>query len=272
MLLSVNEVKMRIVNNKNIKPTQTSTQVFKKVCVYCLPHMSALTLAPFSVVLLSLLISVMGGFSVAEFLTTYVAFPLAVAAPLFITVKIIYALKGAFPRKTNDSHKVVLSVFFCSSLCIVVLELLFNLSCAMYSAYPLRFMGAAYMRDMFASSPSAMILFYVTLFFLYTVISLMSVTAFFIGDSTKKRFSFTLSCMIFIGMYVILLLLFILAYFAATFLDIIALESIQISGSIFNSSMLCSFITFILLSIIVIPLLYIINMSYLKKIKADKTK
>ena len=85
----------------------------------------------------------------------------------------------------------------------------------------------------------------------------------------KNKFNFTISCLVFILIYVIILILFLLSYFAATFLDIIALESIQIQGSIFNSSILCSFITFIVISVPFNLILYKVIINVVRNIKKE---
>ncbi len=257
---------MSIINNeKNYKTVHSN--VFLKVCKYCFPHMLIIATIPFIFVLISLLFRLFGAINIAESIAMYMAFPIALISPMISTVKIIYALKGAFPRKTDDSHKVVLSVFFCYAVCTLITIILFNISCSIYRAYPLDFPSAAYMRDMFTSSPSAMMLFYFTVFCLYITISLMAVTAYFIGYKKKTKHSFSISCLVFILMYVIVLVAFILAYFAATFMDIIALESIQISSSIFNSSMLCAFLTFLFTSFLLSPIIYCINIKTLKSLQ-----
>lgn len=255
---------MPVILNKNRSSEQSHSSIFPKVCRYCLPSMLIATFIPFILVLISLLLGSLNAIPAAEFISHFLAFPIAVMTPLFFTVKNIYALKGAFPRKTG-SHKVVLSVFFCSCICTIILILLFDLSCALYGAFPLNFKGAAYMRDMFASSIGAMFILHVTIFIFYTFISLMAITSYFIGDRSKVRFKFTLTCIVFLAIYVVFLILLILCYFASTFIDITALENIQISQSFFNSSMLCAFVTFDILALITSPALYFTNLRSLKK-------
>ncbi len=271
MHLYANEVNMPIVEKRNTGSV-TVAPVFKKVAAHCLPHMLIIVLIPFALIILSLVIRALGAKSASEAIAYYIAFPLALLSPLFITVKQINTLKAAFTRKTKDSHRVILSVFFCSGICIVLLECFFCLSCALYGFYPLEFRAAAYMRDMYASSPAAVILTYTAVFFAYALISLMSTTAYFIGDSSKKKIRFTLSCLVFVGMYMLVLIMFLLAYFCATFLDIKALESIQISSSFFNSSILCSFVTFIIISMLAFPALYFINLKFLQKLSPTRLK
>lgn len=262
-----------IKNNKaGSKSGYAQTPVFKKVVAHCLPIELIITFVPFAMVLLSLLFAAFGAIDAAEFICYYLAFPLALTAPLFITLKQISTLKGSFPRKSNDSHRVILSVFFSTLLCFFLLICLFSLACSLYDMFPMNFRACAYMRDMYMSSPAAIIITYITVFMAYTLVSLMSTVAYFIGEGTKKKFKFTISCLIFVGMYVVLLVLFLLAYFTATFLDIKSLEYIQISNSIFNSSMLCSFVTFIFISVLSLPILYSVNFKALKRLQAPKTK
>lgn len=251
-----------IQKNSNAKP---HNKVFTQVCKYCLPQMVTATVFPFALVLLTLLLGAVKALPAAEFTAHYIAFPIALCVPLFYTLKMIFALKGAFPRKTNDSHKVVLSVYFCSCICTLLLIILFILSCTLYSAFPLNFKGAAYMRDMSASSIGAMFILYSTVFIFYSFVSLMAVTSYFIGNRSRVKFKFTLSCIIFFIVYVIFLILLLLCYFTSTFIDITALENIQIAQSIFNSSMLCAFVTFDVLAVLTTPILYFINIKFLKK-------
>ncbi len=256
---------MPILPKKDSQKQNNKAPVFLSVCRYCIPHMAIAAAVPFILMLLSLLIRAAGAVSTAEFTALYIALPLYIAVPLFCTVKVISALKGAFPRKSNDAHKVILSVFFCFCTVTAILIALFNITCATFSAFPLDFKWAGYMRDMNASSHGAMFIFYSSVFLFYTYISLMAVTSYFIGDRSRFRFKFSLTCIVFLLIYVLFLLLLLLSYFASTFMDITALENIQISQSIFNSSMLCAFVTFDVLAIITSPLLYFIN--YKKLIK-----
>jgi len=265
---------MSILNNKKRENNNyySRTPVFKKVVAYCLPQELSMTLFPFLLVVISLIMASFKAVWAAEFITFYIAFPLAVIVPLLLTVKQISVLKSSFPRKKDDSHRVILSVFFSTLLCILLLIVLFCVSCSLFELFPMDFRAAAYMRDMYTSSPAAMIITYITVYIAYALLSLMSTTAYFLGEATKKKFSFTISCMIFLGMYVALLILFLLAYFAATFLDIKALEAIQIANSIFNSSMLCSFSTFIIIAIAAMPILYCINYKALTKLDVIKNQ
>lgn len=262
--------------NKNSKTKSKAvyakSPVFMRVMKYCLPHELLITALPFFIVVISILTASFGAIESAEFISFKIAFPIALLAPLFITVKQIGVLKSSFPRKTDDSHKIILSVFSSTLLCQLILIILFCISCSIYGLFPLNFRPAAYIRDMYMSSPAAMIITYITVFMAYTIVSLMSTTAYFLGERTKNRFSFTISCLIFAGMYVLLLIIFLLAYFSATFVDIKSLEDIQIANSIFNSSMLCSFVTFIFIVIASLPILYWINYKALVKLETPKKK
>ena len=254
-----------IPNKKSHAKSTTQKPVFSKVCKYCLPQMLTITIIPFVLVIISLILATINAITAGEIIAHYIAFPLALCVPLFHTVKMIYALKGAFPRKTNDSHQVALSVHFCYCLSTMLLIILFIISCNLYSAFPLNFRGAAYMRDMTASSSGAMFILYSTVFIFYTFISIMILASYFIGDRSNVKFKFTLSCIVFFAIYVIFLIFLILCYFTSTFIDITALENIQIAQSLFNSSMLCAFVTFDVLAVLTIPILYFINIKFLKK-------
>lgn len=260
---------MPILNNQNSTKNITPHEITKKVARYCLPHMMISVAVPFGVLIISLFLRAAGLLNIAEITANYIAFPLALLSPVIITIKVIGTIKGAFPRKTKDEHNVLLSILLCSALSFLALEITFNVSCALLGLYPLDFAGAAYMRDMFFSSPSAMLLFYFTILILYITVNMMTVAAYFIGHKKKNKFNFTISCLVFILIYVIILILFLLSYFAATFLDIIALESIQIQGSIFNSSMLCSFITFIVISVPFNLILYKVIINVVRNIKKE---
>ena len=262
---------MPILNNRKTSQSKAPLpyEVTKKVARYCLPHMLLSVAIPFGAIIIALLMRLTGLINVAEFITEYIAFPLALLSPVIITLKLIYAIKGAFPRKTNDKHNVILSILICASLSFLILEIMFNLSCALLGLYPLNFASATYMRDMFSSSPSAIILFYFTLLVLFITINMMTITAYLMGHKKNSKFNFTKSCLVFILIYVIILILFLLSYFVATFLDIIALEGIQIQGSIFNSSILCSFITFIVVSIPSNLILYKIIIKSVMNIKKE---
>ncbi len=261
-----------MAQNNKITAKYSTTPVFRQVVSYCILPELIITLIPFALVLLSLALQAVKADYAAEILSYYVAFPLCLAAPLLITLKQVSTLRKSFPRNTPDAHRVILSVFFSSALCIIFEIMLFILSCYLYSIFPMKFLWAAYIRDMFSSSVGAMIITFSAVFFAYALISLMSTTAFFMGEASKKKFSFSLSCLIFLVMYVILLLIFVFAYFGATFLDIKALENLQIANSIFNSSMLCSFVTFILISVIAMPVIYKLNFNALKKLTPPKSK
>ena len=242
---------MAIIDSKktSIKDRINPSFVIKKVAEYCLPHMLLAVLIPFFLVILSIMLCFLDLISIAEIIVNYIAFPISIFSALIITLKGIYALKGAFPRNTKDENIVIISVLSCILISYLLLINLFHISCYLLGVFPLNFSGAIYIRDMFYSSPSALILFYVAIFSLLITITNMTLTSFFMGYKRGGRFCLSYSCIKFVLMYVILLILFILCYFFATFLDIITLEKIQIQNSIFNSAILCSFVTFILVSL-----------------------
>ena len=239
----------------------TLLQVFK----YNLPHMGIMVMTPITTVVLSLILRAFGLSSAAEFITLYVAFPLFLFMPIGATVKTINTLKRSFPRKTNDSHKVFLSILLCSCVMTILTEVFFNIGCSMYGFFPKEFKWAAYMRDMYASSPAAMNIFYISIFFFYSFLSLLIITSYFIGDRVASKMKFTVSCLCFVLFYVLFLVLFLVGYFVSTFLNIIVLENIQIPYSIFSSGMLCAFVVFDVLSAIISPILYFIALKFLKK-------
>ncbi len=248
-----------IVNSK-----YASTPIFKQVVLYCLKIEVIMASLPFVFVLISIGLRALSLKSAAEFISVFVVFPLFAIVPLLVTIKQINTFKRSFPRASNDKHRVILSVFFCTALIIIINIILFITSCYLYSFYPLEFREAAYIRDMFASSIGAMVITFLAVFVAYLLISLMVTTAYFMGEAKRKKYSFTLSCIIFFIMYVILLIIFVIAYLTATFLDIKALENIQIANSIFNSSILCSFVTFIVISLAAMPILYKLNFRALQ--------
>lgn len=251
------------------KNTVRPADTIKKVTQYCLPHMLTAVLIPFCLIVISLILGLFNLTGIAEMIVNYIAFPLSLVSTVLITLKQIYALRGAFPRETKDKNTVILSVLACSIISFILLINLFHISCYLLGIFPMSFSGAAYIRDMYTSSPAALNLFYVTIFFLISTLSIMCSAAYFIGYNKGGRFSFSYSCFRFIIMYVLLLVIFVLAYFIATFLDIIALERIQISSSIFNSSILCSFVTFILVAIPFDITLYFILRKNLLNIKKE---
>ena len=254
------------------KPTnhqKRASQTIKQVAEYCLPHMLLAIMIPFIILIVGLVMRYVNLTTVAEFTVDFIAFPLALLSIAVITIKEIYALRGAFPRETNDKNTVILSILFFSAFCVFLLISLFHFSCYLLGLFPMDFRGAAFIRDMYRSSPAAINIFYVAIFFFVNTLSQMTISSYFIGHNKQHRLKFSYSCLIFILMYVILLLVFILSYFIATFLDIIALERIQISNSIFNSSILCSFVTFIVISIPYNIILYFIARNTLSKIKKN---
>ena len=237
---------------------------FLEIIKYCLPHMGIMALIPIACVILTLILRAFGLSTIAEFATSYIAFPQFILMPLGITVKVINTLKLSFPRNSY-SHRVFLSVLGCSAISTIAIELLFIIGCSLYGFFPLEFRGAAYMRDMYTSSPAAMNIFYMTLFMFYTFITMLILASHFISDRLVKKGKFTLSCLVFIAFYIFFLIFFLLSYFGATFLNIITLERIQINSSIFNSSMLCAFLVFDILSLLFSPALYFITMRFLNK-------
>ncbi len=236
-------------------------QIFK----YCIPHMGIMAMLPITGVVVSLILRAIGLYAVSEFITSNIVLPMFILMPIGVTVKVINTLKRAFPRKTRDSHRILLSILLCSSLTTILIEVFFSIGCLMYGFFPLEFQWASYMRDMYASSPAAMNIFYFSAFVFYTFISLLIITAYFIGDRTTRKFKFTLSCLIFILFYVVFLILFLIGYFIATFLNIVVLENIQIANSIFNSGMLCAFLVFDILGVLISPALYFITVKFLNK-------
>ena len=257
--------------NTTQKKKYAKAPIFKQVVGYCIFPDLLFTVLPFGAVLISLALQALKASSAAEFIFNYIALPLFVIAPVLVTLKQINTLKKSFPR-SSDAHKVILSVFFSSGVCFATDVILFVLSAYACSVFPMSFRSAAYIRDMIASSPAAMTITFITVFMLFSLICLMTTTAYFMGEASKRKYSFTLSCLIFLIMYTVLLIIFILAYFGATFMNIKVLESIQISNSFFNSSMLCSFVTFIFICIPSLPILYKLNYNALNKLEAPKKK
>ncbi len=261
------------MSNKAKKQNKYShPSVFLRVAGYTLPTELIICSVPLIISLLSLLIRAVEGTAVAEFLYNYISIPLFILTPILITFKQISTLKKSFPRVGDDTHKVIFSVLGTSALTIFICVIMFIVSCYIFSSFPLDFKSAAYMRDMFTSSVTAMVIAAITVFVAYCLISLMTTCAFFMGEATGKKYSFTLSCLIFLLMYVLLLIIFVFAYFAATFLDIKTLETIQIENSFFNSSILCSFVTFIFISFLAFPVLYVLNYRSLKNLPTPKKK
>ena len=247
-----------------------SQSLFIRVMSHCMPIEILATLAYLIPVVISLIIRYFSQKLAADFIFNYIAIPLALIAPVLVTVKQIKTLKASFPRESEDSHKVILSILSCTAISFILLEISFFITCQIYSIFPFDFYIASYVRDMFLSSIPAMLLCSATIFFAYLLISMMITTSYFYGESLYKNYSFTISCVSFSVVYFIFLIIFILSYFAATFVDVTALENIQIKNSFFNSSILCAFVIFNTLSCITIPILYYANYKSLKKLKIKK--
>ncbi len=259
------------MSNNRTKSKYSDIPIFVQVIRYCALKEAATTIVPFLFVLLSLLLKIFGANSIAEFTWKYIAISLFLLVPVIITLKQIETLKKSFPRDKNE-NKVILSVFFLSAVSFILDIILFILSCYLNRIYPLSFKSAGYIRDMIASSFPAMTIFFIAVLFVFCLVSLMTTTAFFIGEASKKKLKFTLSCTAFLLMYIVLLVIFVFSYFTATFIDIKTLENIQIANSFFNSSMLCSFVILIFISIIALPILYILNYKALKKLTVNDKK
>ena len=258
---------MSTTEKNNSKATREKPASLFQVFKYCLPHMGIMAMIPITGVVFALILRAIGMSAISEFITSYIVIPLFIVMPTIPTVKVIGTLKKAFPRKTKDSHRIFLTVLLCSMLTTIVIEIFFNIGCLMYGFFPLEYKTAAFMRAMYAASPAAMNIFYTSAFLFYTFISMMIYAAYFIGYRSKLKIKFTLSCIFFLLFYVIFLILLLITYIGATFMNIIVLENIQIAGTIFNSSVLCLFVVFDMLSVLFLPILYFITLKFLNKKK-----
>ena len=261
---------MPIINNRNTTEIySTNIDLTKRIFIYCIPRMLLSIIIPFIVIILSLIIRAIGIVSIAEFILNYIAIPLFIIAAIIININTTDIIKRSFPRPKMDAHRVLTSIFISSLLSVAVLVLTVLISVSVYGVFPYDFPVASYLRDMMYISPYAITIFYITLFVFIFTISCMATTSYFIGHKRKNKFNFTQSCLVFLIIYIIVLIFFIVSYFAATFIDIIALENIQIANTIFNSSILCSFVTFDVIALPCNLILYFILYNRLTNTKKE---
>lgn len=252
-----------ITNNTKKQQRVDKSALFKEVMLYCLPHMLIITFVPFAFCILSLIIRALGAKDAAESLFLYIDLPLILSAPLFTTIKVITVLKRSFPRKDSLGKYILAYTTLSYLACLLLLIVLFIITCTFFDVFPLDFKIAAYMRDMHTSSPAALFVFYLTVFCGYALLSLLCVLSYFKGNFSNGSFKFTRSCLWFIIYYFPVLFLFLTVWFISTFIDVSALNKIQIAYSLFNSGMLCVFISLTVTCLLSYPIFYYLSYKIL---------
>ncbi|MBQ2863148.1 MAG: hypothetical protein IJE84_03140 [Clostridia bacterium] len=261
---------MPILNKSNRTGIYSANvDITKKIYLYCIPRLLLYIIPPFAAVILSLIIRAIGVIAAAEFILNYIVIPLFIFCGVLINIKTVDIIKRSFPRTQKDGHKVLSRIISSSLLSFAALVITIIISLLLYGIFPYDFPAASYLRDMMYISPYAITIFFMTLLILIFTFSQIAVASYFIGHKKQTKFTFTKSCLVFFLIYVALLILFVLSYFAATFVDIIALENIQIVNTIFNSSILCSFITFDLIALPCSLIMYFITYKSLNTSKKE---
>lgn len=261
---------MPIINKRvNNNIYSKNKDITKQIAIYCIPRMMLYVAVPLAIVVLSLIIRAIGLITAAEFTLDYIAIPLFIIAPVLINIKTTNIIKKSFPRTKKDERIVLTSILSASLLSLASLVITIIISVSVCGIFPYDFPVASYLRNSMYVSPYAITIFYITLFVLISTLSQMATTSYFIGHNKESRFNFTRSCVVFLIIYVALLILFVMSYFIATFFDIIALENIQIKNTIFNSSILCSFITFDVIALPYNLILYFILYNSLNTTKKE---
>ena len=256
---------MAIIKNSKKAHSQYEQKrtLFKKVLLYCLPTMLIISLIPFSLTLIALLLRAIGIIDISDAFYSYVIFPLTLISPVFLTTKVISVLKGSFPRKDSSGQRILIFVMLSFFVSLIILAIQFIISNELLGIYPLDFKLAAYMRAMHASSPMAMFITYISLICVYALLSIMAVCAYFKPQKSSKDRVVSASCMWFVIYYVPILLLFLLIEFISTFVDITGLQKIEIAHSLFNSGMLCALISLMITALIAYPIFYKLTYEHL---------
>lgn len=252
--------------NKKIRHL-AKVPVLSKVASYLIPTYLMIISVPFALNLISYLVCLLSFDNISDFIYNYISVPLYFICPIIVYIKQISTLTKSYPRKDNDKHRVFISVLSISSAAVLINILLFPFGAEILSVSINRFHIASYMSDMFVSSPLAMLIFYFSVFIIYSLIGMMCTSSFFIGDRSKFKNKFTVTCITFLAIYVLILILFVITFILATFTDISGIENIQINNSFFNSNILTAFIILDFISIIAYPILYKITLGKMMIIK-----